>query len=78
MSEKRRGLGRGLGALIPDQAAARARPVDVFFADRDERIKLVHVKLRNEGLGTRRLRAIADSASRTTRLARAAVMSAWS
>ena len=36
MSEKRRGLGRGLGALIPDQAAARARPVDVFFADRDE------------------------------------------
>ena len=36
MSEKRRGLGRGLGALIPDQAAAKARPVDVFFADRDE------------------------------------------
>ncbi|MDM0012613.1 glucoamylase family protein [Variovorax sp. J22P168] len=30
-----------------------------FFADRDERIKLVHVKLRNEGLATRRLRAVA-------------------
>ena len=36
MSEKRRGLGRGLGALIPDQAPAKNRPVDVFFADRPE------------------------------------------
>ena len=36
MSEKRRGLGRGLGALIPDQAPAKHRPVDVFFADRPE------------------------------------------
>jgi ParB family transcriptional regulator, chromosome partitioning protein len=36
VSEKRRGLGRGLGALIPSApAAARGdRPVDVFFADR--------------------------------------------
>ena len=34
MSEKRRGLGRGLGALIPPAptpAADSDRPVDVFF-----------------------------------------------
>lgn len=38
MSEKRRALGRGLGALIPTGAtgtAATDRPVDVFFRDRD-------------------------------------------
>jgi ParB family transcriptional regulator, chromosome partitioning protein len=35
MSEKRRALGRGLGALIPNApASATGRPVDVFFADR--------------------------------------------
>ncbi len=34
MSEKRRALGRGLGALIPSQPAMD-RPVDVFFKDRD-------------------------------------------
>ena len=34
MSEKRRALGRGLGALIPAQPATD-RPVDVFFRDRD-------------------------------------------
>ena len=41
MSEKRRGLGRGLGALIPSSAAgsasgngtAAARPVDLFFPE---------------------------------------------
>ncbi|WP_347109044.1 ParB/RepB/Spo0J family partition protein [Paenarthrobacter sp. S56] len=41
MSDKRRGLGRGLGALIPSSAAAGAqgnggspsRPVDLFFPD---------------------------------------------
>ncbi|MCL2467185.1 MAG: ParB/RepB/Spo0J family partition protein [Micrococcales bacterium] len=36
MSEKRRGLGRGLGALIPtgaEVAATGNRPVDVFFPD---------------------------------------------
>ncbi|MEV8149357.1 ParB/RepB/Spo0J family partition protein [Arthrobacter sp. NPDC080073] len=41
MSEKRRGLGRGLGALIPSSASAGAsgngvptsRPVDLFFPD---------------------------------------------
>lgn len=32
MSEKRRGLGKGLGALIPTAPAA-GRPVDVFFPD---------------------------------------------
>ena len=35
MSEKRRALGRGLGALIPSGAPAADRPVDVFFRDRD-------------------------------------------
>lgn len=37
MSEKRRGLGRGLGALIPTadtRPDGSARPVDVFFPDR--------------------------------------------
>lgn len=37
MSEKRRGLGRGLGALIPPAPPAKGgsdRPVDVFFPDR--------------------------------------------
>lgn len=31
MAEKRRGLGRGLGALIPSGGERDARPVDVFF-----------------------------------------------
>ncbi|WP_392467775.1 ParB/RepB/Spo0J family partition protein [Arsenicicoccus cauae] len=35
MSEKRRGLGRGLGALIP-QAPAGDRPIDVFFRDAEQ------------------------------------------
>jgi ParB family chromosome partitioning protein len=35
MSEKRRALGRGLGALIPSGTATADRPVDVFFKDRD-------------------------------------------
>ena len=35
MSEKRRALGRGLGALIPSGTATVDRPVDVFFKDRD-------------------------------------------
>ena len=36
MSEKRRGLGRGLGALIPPSPTApgSARPTDVFFTER--------------------------------------------
>ena len=35
MTEKRRALGRGLGALIPSGAPATDRPVDVFFRDQD-------------------------------------------
>jgi ParB family transcriptional regulator, chromosome partitioning protein len=35
MSEKRRALGRGLGALIPSGPGAAERPVDVFFRDAD-------------------------------------------
>ena len=31
MSDRRRGLGRGLGALIPNTPSSQARPVDVFF-----------------------------------------------
>ncbi|HEY0215121.1 MAG TPA: ParB/RepB/Spo0J family partition protein [Cellulomonas sp.] len=42
MSEKRRGLGRGLGALIPTGLETRpaegARPVDVFFPDRSAEV----------------------------------------
>ncbi|MCE1179074.1 MAG: ParB/RepB/Spo0J family partition protein [Micrococcales bacterium] len=33
MSEKRRGLGRGLGALIPNGPATTDRPSDIFFKD---------------------------------------------
>src|SRR5829696_6489173 len=36
MTEKRRALGRGLGALIPSGAGAAERPVDVLFKDRQE------------------------------------------
>ncbi len=39
MSEKRRGLGRGLGALIPSTTATKPagdRPVDVFFPGRSD------------------------------------------
>lgn len=32
MNDRRRGLGRGLGALIPAEPAHHARPTDVFFA----------------------------------------------
>jgi len=34
VSDKRRALGRGLGALIPGAAPSGLRPVDVFFHDR--------------------------------------------
>jgi ParB family chromosome partitioning protein len=33
MAQKRTGLGRGIGALIPTQAPVGERPVDVFFPD---------------------------------------------
>lgn len=38
MTEKRRGLGKGLGALIPSappSAPTQGRPIDVFFADNE-------------------------------------------
>ena len=36
MAEKRRALGRGLGALIPSAPVAGGRPVDVFFAEQKQ------------------------------------------
>lgn len=46
MSEKRRGLGRGLGALIPDASVAgrpaAERPVDVWFRDQDRTPEVPH------------------------------------
>lgn len=46
MSEKRRGLGRGLGALIPDSTAVgrptAERPVDVWFRDQDRMSEAPH------------------------------------
>lgn len=35
MAERRRGLGRGLGALIPPVQPGAPRPIDVFFAEHD-------------------------------------------
>ena len=49
MSDKRRGLGRGLGALIPSSAAASgngsapSRPVDLFFPEARERTPAAEV-----------------------------------
>lgn len=46
MSEKRRGLGRGLGALIPDSSVAgrpsAERPVDVWFRDQERVPEVPH------------------------------------
>ena len=50
MSDKRRGLGRGLGALIPSSAAANAsgngaapsRPVDLFFPEARDGRRLLY------------------------------------
>jgi ParB family transcriptional regulator, chromosome partitioning protein len=41
MSEKRRALGRGLGALIPSGTGTAERPVDVFFRDQDRPVTTV-------------------------------------
>ena len=38
MNDKRRALGRGLGALIPTDPVPEGRPVDVFFRDRAESV----------------------------------------
>jgi ParB family chromosome partitioning protein len=42
MSEKRRALGRGLGALIPSGPSSTDRPVDVFFRDQDVAVPVDH------------------------------------
>lgn len=58
MAERRRGLGRGIGALIPDAGAAgvpsrdRGQPVDVFFAERDGEATAVRNQGDDEGRGT--------------------------
>ncbi|GAA4962565.1 ParB/RepB/Spo0J family partition protein [Kineococcus glutinatus] len=60
MSEKRRGLGRGLGALIPNgpgaprpaaERTAQARPVDVFFDQRADAPAEEDVPATAEGAG---------------------------
>lgn len=43
MAQKRTGLGRGIGALIPTQAPQGDRPVDVFFPASDQAAGLVAV-----------------------------------
>lgn len=54
MSDKRRGLGRGLGALIPSSAAASgngsapSRPVDLFFPEPRKRTPSAEVTTRQE------------------------------
>ena len=57
MSEKRRGLGRGLGALIPSSAAgsasgngtAAARPVDLFFPEGRKKVAPEDESVDNDG-----------------------------
>lgn len=43
MAQKRTGLGRGIGALIPTQAPQGDRPVDVFFPVQEQASNLVAV-----------------------------------
>lgn len=43
MAQKRTGLGRGIGALIPTQASPGERPVDVFFPTQEAATNLVPV-----------------------------------
>lgn len=38
MNDRRRGLGRGLGALIPAETQGQARPTDVFFSVQPHRV----------------------------------------
>lgn len=40
MNDRRRGLGRGLGALIPTESYGQARPTDVFFSARTPRVEV--------------------------------------
>ena len=70
MSEKRRALGRGLGALIPSGTGTAERPVDVFFRDQDRPVAPVAdpVEAGSDGSGagdgtdTRREGPAADAA----------------
>ena len=60
MSEKRRGLGRGLGALIPSSAAANgsgngaaaSRPVDLFFPEGRRKTEQAEADADNRSSGT--------------------------
>ena len=60
MSEKRRGLGRGLGALIPSSAAANgsgngsaaSRPVDLFFPEGRRKTEQTEDAADNQSSGT--------------------------
>ncbi len=51
MSDKRRGLGRGLGALIPPSSGRHDRPVDVFFPGPEPSVESVAVADHAEGSG---------------------------
>ena len=59
MSDKRRGLGRGLGALIPSSAPANAsgngaapsRPVDLFFPEARKKPTTPPASLRGRSCG---------------------------
>ena len=69
MSEKRRGLGRGLGALIPSSAsgsasgngAAASRPVDLFFPE--GRKKVTSVEDDADRMPSEKTPAVADPAA---------------
>lgn len=49
MNDRRRGLGRGLGALIPMESYGAARPTDVFFSAEPSGAELVAVSERASG-----------------------------
>ncbi|MGJ7532479.1 MULTISPECIES: GH36-type glycosyl hydrolase domain-containing protein [unclassified Variovorax] len=49
----------GQGYTVFEHKANGLALETTFFADRDEAVKLVHVRVRNSGTGTRRLRALA-------------------
>lgn len=75
MSEKRRGLGRGLGALIPTGLETRsgegARPVDVFFPDRsgeraEEAARRAAAGPTGEDAGTSAVSASGDAGATTS------------
>ena len=70
MSEKRRGLGRGLGALIPNTTATKTagdRPVDVFFPGKTDATPAAPEARAtpNEGTAADGTSAEQDSASKT-------------